>query len=230
MDELMAALRASIADEFFSKQEKRDFKSLLVQRALSEAERQQLRNEVYQLAAGHATADNYTFVIAWMKTALQALAAPPPASAFPAGAEVFFSPGEACRRAIVGQINQAVRELQVCVFTISDDQITRQLLLAHRKGVAIQIITDNDKSLDEGSDIGELWRAGISVRMDNTPNHMHHKFMVADQHTLITGSYNWTLSAARFNHENILLTREPDTVKHFSRHFGQLWPTMSAYG
>lgn len=229
MDELVAVLHASIADEIFSKQEKRDFKTLLAQRALSDTEVQLLRHEVYTLANQRATAQNYAFVIEWMKTALHALATVPTAQTLRGGAEVFFSPGESCRQAIVRQINQAVRELKVCVFTISDDHITHQLLLAHQKGVAVQIITDNDKSLDEGSDIEQLWRAGIAVRMDTTPNHMHHKFMVADQKTLITGSYNWTRSAARFNHENILVTREPETVKHFTTHFGKLWPTMSTY-
>lgn len=214
----------------FSKQEKRDFKSLLAHRTLTAAELQRLRNEIYALAAQRATAQNYAFIIEWMKTALQTLNTLPAPSALYVGSEVFFSPGESCRQAIIHQISQAVRQLQVCVFTISDDQITRQLLLAHKKGVAIQIITDNDKSMDEGSDVEQLWRAGIAVRMDTTPNHMHHKFMVADQKTLITGSYNWTLSAARFNHENVLLTRELDTVKHFSAHFGKLWPAMSNYG
>jgi phosphatidylserine/phosphatidylglycerophosphate/cardiolipin synthase-like enzyme len=224
MDELLATLRASIEDEFFSKPEKRGFKALLTERARTEHELQILRNEIYTLAAQRATPQNYSFVIEWMKTALQALAQPQPSDS-----AVFFSPGESCRHAIVQQIDQAVRELRVCVFTISDDQITRQLLLAHRKGVSVQIITDNDKSLDEGSDIEQLARAGIAVRMDTTPNHMHHKFMVADQKTLITGSYNWTLSAARFNHENVLLTREAATVKNFLQHFGKLWPTMSQY-
>jgi phosphatidylserine/phosphatidylglycerophosphate/cardiolipin synthase-like enzyme len=55
---------------------------------------------------------------------------------------------------------------------------------------------------------------------------MHHKFMIADLHTLITGSYNWTLSAARYNHENILLTREANVIKSFSSEFDKLWNEM----
>jgi cardiolipin hydrolase len=224
MEELLEALRASIEDDFFSKPEKRSFKALLAQQPRSETDLQRLRTEAYTLATQRANAQNYTFIIEWMKSVLQALTQPAPPEA-----AVFFSPGEACRQAIIHQIDQAVRELRVCVFTISDDQITRQLLFAHRKGVSVQIITDNDKSLDVGSDVEQLWRAGIAVRMDTTPNHMHHKFMVADQKTLITGSYNWTASAARFNHENILLTREVATVKDFLHQFGKLWPTMSVY-
>lgn len=128
---------------------------------------------------------------------------------------------------ITSQIDSAVRQLHICVFTISDDMITERLLAAHRKGVQIKIITDNDKSLDEGSDNKELAKAGLAVRTDTTPNHMHHKFMVADQRALITGSYNWTRSAARYNHENILLTREPGPVKSFEQQFQKLWGLMT---
>ena len=80
-----------------------------------------------------------------------------------------------------------------------------------------------------GSDIDELARAGIAVKMDITPNHMHHKFMIADQRTLITGSYNWTLSAAKYNHENILVTSEAGVIKSFANEFEQLWNVMQAF-
>jgi cardiolipin hydrolase len=65
--------------------------------------------------------------------------------------------------------------------------------------------------------------------MDATPNHMHHKFMIVDDLALVTGSYNWTQSAARFNHENILVMKEPGVVKSFLKEFEQLWGRMVDY-
>lgn len=126
-------------------------------------------------------------------------------------------------------IDRATKQLLICVFTISDNNITKSLLAAHKRRVQIKLITDNDKSLDMGSDIDELARAGIAVKMDITPNHMHHKFMIADQRTLITGSYNWTLSAAKHNHENILVTSEAGVIKSFANEFEQLWNVMQAF-
>jgi len=52
---------------------------------------------------------------------------------------------------------------------------------------------------------------------------------VIDGKALITGSYNWTRSAARFNHENILLTKEGSVVKSFLKEFDQLWKVMEEY-
>src|ERR1044071_6897683 len=113
--------------------------------------------------------------------------------------KAFFSPGESCRNAIINEIKNAKRQLKICVFTISDDQISRAILDAHQRRVSVTIITDNDKTHDMGSDIDMLSKSGILVKMDMSSNHMHHKFMIADERSVITGSYNWTSSAARFN-------------------------------
>lgn len=224
MDELLTYLQTSIADEVFSKTEKRTFKSILADHTLDSHQINFLRSKVYELADERATENNYKFILDWVKNANSALTPHVQATS-----DAYFSPGDACRNVIIHQIETAVKQLHICVFTISDDTITNGLLLAHKKGVKIRVITDNDKSFDEGSDIKQLAEAGISIKMDATPNHMHHKFMVSDQRVVITGSYNWTRSAARFNHENILLTHEPGVIKSFSSQFEKLWSEMNAY-
>jgi phosphatidylserine/phosphatidylglycerophosphate/cardiolipin synthase-like enzyme len=221
MDELVEYLQRSIADEVFSKDEKRTLKSMVHERLLDANQLNFLRGKVFELANAKITPTNYPFVMAWIKAATSALVPSTTSTT-----DVFFSPGDACRNTIIQRIDSSIKLLQICVFTISDDSITKSLLGAHRRKVQIKVITDNDKSLDQGSDIDQLARAGIAVKMDITSNHMHHKFMIADMHTLITGSYNWTLSAARYNHENILLTRESNVIKSFSSEFDKLWNEM----
>jgi phosphatidylserine/phosphatidylglycerophosphate/cardiolipin synthase-like enzyme len=49
---------------------------------------------------------------------------------------------------------------------------------------------------------------------------MHHKFAIADQDLLLTGSYNWTRSAATENDENIVVTNNPRLVRSFAGKFG----------
>lgn len=224
MDELIEYLQTSITDEVFSKSEKREWKSLLNNKTLDQHQRNFLKSKIYELAREKATPSNYQFIIEWVKVAISGLEAPAVSSS-----DAFFSPGDACRNVIISQIDKAINKLDICVFTISDDPITASLLNAHNRGVDIKIITDNDKSLDEGSDIEELAKAGIAVKMDSTPNHMHHKFMLTDQRSLITGSYNWTRSAARYNHENILLTQDPAVIRSYANEFDQLWRVMQTY-
>ncbi len=224
MDKIINLLKQSLEDNYLSKSEKNSLLDSIGDQPLDQRALNTLRTKVFELANEKINETNYRFVMEWVKHANQALA-------IPSGglSHVYFSPGEACRKAIIQQINTASNHLHICVFTISDDFISKAIVDSHKRGIAVRIITDNDKSLDHGSDVEHLASLGISVKIDNTSNHMHHKFMVTDDHTVITGSYNWTSSAARFNHENIVLTREKGVVLNFQKQFDQLWKSMGEY-
>lgn len=224
IDDIVAQLRVSIEDQVFSRSEKRSLKVLIGENPLDHDQLNFLRSQIYVIANEVANEKNYPIILEWIKSANSALITRPGEKS-----DAFFSPGEACRNVIIDQIQRAVNRINICVFTISDDTITNAIIDSHKRGRSVRLITDNDKSLDAGSDIERLAKEGIAVKMDSTPNHMHHKFMVVDDNSLITGSYNWTLSAARYNHENVLLTKETSVVKSFLREFGQLWDKMEPY-
>ncbi len=137
--------------------------------------------------------------------------------------QVYFSPGEDCVNHIIDLINEAYNQLDICVFTISDDRISRAIVDAMKNRVEIRIISDNFKVEDTGSDILDLSRVGIPVKLDTTENHMHHKFMIVDKKIVLTGSYNWTRSAALYNQENIISTDDEEVVSKFSNEFEKLW-------
>ncbi|CAG9464758.1 unnamed protein product [Pedinophyceae sp. YPF-701] len=96
-------------------------------------------------------------------------------------------------------IDGAKATLDVCVFTITCNEIANAVTAAHRRGVRVRIITDDDQSNAQGSDIKALRQAGIPVRMDKSCYHMHHKFCVVDGERLVTGSFNWTRQACLNN-------------------------------
>jgi len=224
MDEIVEHLKLSLADDILSKAERKSLRSLLDENPLDDHQLNVLRSKIYELAQERATPENYKFMLDWIRNANSALITKSVSTT-----DAYFSPGDECRNVIIHQIKSAVNQLQICVFTISDDLITDAIITSHQRGTAIKIITDNDKSLDEGSDIEHIAKQGIAVKMDRTANHMHHKFMVVDGKALITGSYNWTRSAARFNHENIVLTQDGGVVKLFLKEFDQLWHVMEVY-
>jgi cardiolipin hydrolase len=142
---------------------------------------------------------------------------------------VFFSPGEDCVNHIIDLINDAYNHLDICVFTISDDRITSAIVDAMKNGVEVRIISDNSKVEDTGSDVEDLSRVGIPVKLDTTDNHMHHKFCVVDKKIVLTGSYNWTRSAALYNQENIISTDDELVVEKFLSEFEKLWLTCETF-
>ena len=135
----------------------------------------------------------------------------------------YFSPGADCLDAILREFERVKERADVCVFTITDDRIRDAMLRAKRRGVTLRVITDGDKSYDEGSDVSALERAGVPVRADRTEAHMHHKFAVFDGRRLLTGSYNWTRSAANVNAENVIVTSDASLARSFSAEFEALW-------
>lgn len=138
----------------------------------------------------------------------------------------YFSPGNDCLNAIIAAIQQAGHAVKICVFTISDDRITAAIRQAHAAGIQVKVLTDNEKLFDKGSDIRELALAGVLIRVDVTQYHMHHKFAIIDNEVLLTGSYNWTRSAANYNHENLLVTNQPDIVNAYLTEFDSLWQQL----
>jgi phosphatidylserine/phosphatidylglycerophosphate/cardiolipin synthase-like enzyme len=52
---------------------------------------------------------------------------------------------------------------------------------------------------------------------------LHHKFAVVDNKTVITGSFNWSPSAAHTNDETLLVIHSPQLAKHFTREMDHLW-------
>lgn len=137
--------------------------------------------------------------------------------------EISFSPGPGCKNLILSKIRNAESSLNICVFTISDNQITREIINAFNRGLEVRIITDNYKMHDTGSDIFELQREGIDVRIDKSDSHMHHKFMVVDDLITITGSYNWTRSAELYNQENTISIEDESFSSSFNIEFERLW-------
>ena len=142
-------------------------------------------------------------------------------------AEAHFSPGDSCRHRIVSLLDGSRRNADICVFTITDNLITDALLRAHERLVRLRIISDNDKALNRGSDIDELVRAGLEVRLDLSEHHMHHKYALFDGALLVTGSYNWTRSAAAHNEENIVVSDDPRLLTSFNVAFEQLWRDLA---
>lgn len=183
------------------------------------------RHRAFAIARGAVADPDSARVLEWLEDVIK-LTVPKTASGKSDKPEVFFGPGDTCPNRVTYFLNQVRRKVDVCVFTITDDRISNALLAAHRRGVAVRIITDNEKAYDPGSDVDELKAAGIPLKVDETIYHMHHKFAVFDDEKVLTGSYNWTRNAAEVNWENLVVLSDSGLVKAFTREFERLWTSL----
>lgn len=225
------ALRITLQDHRLSRGEKRALAKVVEQHvtddhALSLARSvafEIARQEISQLQGSERT--ETLAIVQWLEDAVKVLSQHP-ISMDAARAEAFFSPHDDCVSKIVRLFKQSRNSVEVCVFTITDDRIKNAITEAYGRGIRIRIISDDDKSHDLGSDIEQLDRMGIPVRCDRSDYHMHHKYALFDQKQVMTGSYNWTRSAANFNNENFIVTADKHLVNDFSRAFERLWEQL----
>jgi len=220
--ELDSLLQQSLADHKLSGSEKQALQGFVQKQVMTDAHRGTARSRAFEIAR-LSTNDDARSVLNWLEDVLKVLVPTVTGVVPQAGNEAFFSPGDACLGQIVHRFSAARRTADVCVFTVTDDRITRAILDCHRRGVAVRVITDNEKAFDLGSDIERIAAAGVPLKVDRTPFHMHHKFAIFDDARLLNGSYNWTRGAAEQNEENLIDTADPKLLSAFRRHFDELW-------
>lgn len=228
IEQICAAFQKTFDDETLSRSERKAMRSFLSDFELDQREMDVLRSKIFDIAEQGMKDHNDRFVLEWVESASRILDKIGDRDE-KSGSRVYFSPGNRCKDAIIAQIDGARKTLDICVFTISDDDISRRIISRHQLGTRVRIITDNEKLHDKGSDIEKLAQAGIQVRVDRSEYHMHHKYAVVDQRLAITGSYNWTRSAAKYNEENILLTEEASVVKSYQDGFDKMWRKMDRF-
>ncbi|QLC74084.1 nuclease [Pseudomonas sp. LPB0260] len=214
-------LRDSLADLRLSNEERAELRQLGSE--LTPDQVRFMRNRAFALVR-ELVADpgNTEAALKWLEQVVKTL----DVSVTPArldSASAHFSPGESCRRTIRELCRQARRSVDICVYTISDDQLSEEVLACHRRGIAVRVISDNEKQFDAGSDIERLRSQGVPLRIDAGPHHMHHKFALFDGRLLLNGSFNWTRSASTSNAENLLVIEHPQLVAAYSREFDDLW-------
>jgi phosphatidylserine/phosphatidylglycerophosphate/cardiolipin synthase-like enzyme len=214
-------LRKTLDDCRLSRGEKRLVRDIMGEIGATEHNLAFVRHRVYEIAREQFSDETSQTVVTWLEDVAKLLL-PRPQDELPSS-EVAFSPDDDCARKIASKLKGAMDEVDICVFTITDNRISEAILDIHRRGTKVRIITDNDKSADVGSDIGLLRRHGVPIRQDRSEHHMHHKFAVFDQRNVLTGSYNWTRSAATSNEENFIVTYDPQLVQRFSQQFAKLW-------
>jgi phosphatidylserine/phosphatidylglycerophosphate/cardiolipin synthase-like enzyme len=218
-------LRRTLADGRLTGSEKQALEAVLEELGGDEQKLGVCRHQAFDLARDAVADPRARQVLEWLEDVVKLLH--PGASSSEGTADACFSPDGGCPARIAALFARARQKVEACVFTITDDRISDAIVVAHRRGVAIRIITDNDKAFDPGSDIDDLIAAGIPVRIDQTPYHMHHKFAIFDGSLLLNGSYNWTRSAAEHNHENFILSADRRLIAAFSQTFERLWKQLA---
>ncbi len=138
----------------------------------------------------------------------------------------YFSPRGGATFAIIKEIETAKTSIDLAVFSFTSKKLARALIKAHDSGIKVRVIIDRETAKSRRCIAPLLRDAGIPVRFKRGSRGglMHNKFAVIDSNMLITGSFNWTVSAEKRNDENIVIIKgDKPLVKKFTERFKYLW-------
>ncbi|WP_115022538.1 phosphatidylserine/phosphatidylglycerophosphate/cardiolipin synthase family protein [Synechococcus sp. UW69] len=144
------------------------------------------------------------------------------------------------------QLNKARQRVDMALFVFSAQQLTNVLREQIKQGVEIRLVADPGFANRPFSEVLDLLGVTLpdhtcKVEANNQPldqalegigtprlargDKLHHKFAVIDNRKVITGSFNWSPSAAHTNDETLLVIHSHQLAKHFTREMDRLWDT-----
>ncbi len=139
--------------------------------------------------------------------------------------EVYFSPGGGCTEAILRELGAAKSSVLVQAYSFTAEPIAKALVAAHKRGVKVEVIIDEEKADEKHSQAGSLTKAGVRTLTDDKHAAAHNKVMVIDGQVVITGSFNFNRHAEDDNAENLLVIRD----KQIAEKYAANWRSHAAH-
>jgi len=120
------------------------------------------------------------------------------------------------------------KTLDLAIFTLTNDKIYAGIEEAHKRGVKVRLIADDECCKMIGSDVVKVAAIGVPTKTDcNVRAHMHHKFAIIDNSVVVTGSFNWTIQAVKMNQENILFYENKELANRYTEEYNRLWNSFT---
>ncbi len=127
----------------------------------------------------------------------------------------FFSPKGGGKAAVVAELAEARKSIYFMTFSLTDTEVGNMLGRKVRDGLDVQGVMDRWLAAGEYSLFESLKRRGIKVLRDGNQALMHHKVILIDSDTVITGSFNYSANAEQANNENFLIIRSPQIARAY---------------
>lgn len=133
---------------------------------------------------------------------------------------------ENIKNILANNISKATKDIEVAVAWFTHRDLFSEILSALDRNVSVEVLLSDSiiNRGEHGLDFSLFLNKGGKLKFANSvKSFMHNKFCLIDQKLLITGSYNWTYAAERYNSENIVVTDDTNVCNSFHTHFIDNW-------
>lgn len=136
--------------------------------------------------------------------------------------QVWFAPEDDVVPALVAQIASAESQVRFMSFSFTLDEVGDAVMAAADRGVDISGMFETVGSETRFSEMTRFFCAGLNVLQDTSAGILHHKVFIIDDHTVITGSFNFSSNATESNDENMVIISDPDLVAQYVAEFERM--------
>ncbi len=127
------------------------------------------------------------------------------------------------------EIARAEQSIRFMTFVFSLEELAAAMLeRMDTHDVTLKGVFEDRNSTAAWSQLPALHCAGADLRQDGNRYVMHHKVIIIDDDTVITGSFNFSNNAARSNDENIVIIRHPTIAALYLEEWRQIWDSAKA--
>ena len=144
--------------------------------------------------------------------------------------EVLFSPEDRVAARLVALLRGAEQSIEVLAYSFTADALAEAMLARAHDGVAVRGVFDEGQATATGGEFSRLEQAGLDVRLDRSDGLLHHKLILIDGETVITGSYNFTRSAEEQNDEAVLVLHDAALARQYLEEFERLFAAADLQG
>lgn len=135
--------------------------------------------------------------------------------------ENYFSPPDKVLARLVSEISTANKSIKFMAFTFTASELAAAMIGRARAGVQVSGVIEN-RGASQGV-LPQLFCANLPVRTDGNKYTMHHKVIIIDDQTVITGSFNFTRSADTVNDDNVIIIRNAAVAALYNQEFERVY-------
>jgi phosphatidylserine/phosphatidylglycerophosphate/cardiolipin synthase-like enzyme len=133
----------------------------------------------------------------------------------------YFSPVDEVVDKLVAEMNGAQHSIKFMMFTFTQKDITNAMIARSKAGVQVEGVIEN-RGASQGS-APAFYCAHVPAKLDGNKYTMHHKVVIIDDKTVITGSFNFTQTANDANDDNVLIINSPAVATLYNQEFDKVY-------
>lgn len=135
--------------------------------------------------------------------------------------KTYFSPGGNTMTAILDELKKARKSIKFMAFSMTDKNILETMVQKKQEGVKVEGVFDNCL-IPQYSIYWGLKKGSVLSLRDGNQALMHHKVMIIDDETVITGSFNFSKAADQGNNENAIILKSASIARQYTAEYSRI--------